>query len=156
MIPDSLFSPTQSHCFVLLRVPFSSCYEFLFRPLRVLFLHLKVLSPPPPSPVPLSDSRSRPPLHPLPSSSVLSPPLPPSQKKTAERHEAVPPFLVCVFVPKWNMILSLLVRPQSAVARFEHLEAIVPVSQLLPGLAANVMVHSNVKHAVIARPAAAE
>ena len=54
------------------------------------------------------------------------------------------------------MILSLLVLPQSAVARFEHLEAIVPVSQLLPGLAANVMVHSNVKQAVIARPAADE
>ena len=59
-------------------------------------------------------------------------------------------------VPKWNMILSLLVRPQSAVARLEHLVAVVSSRQLLPGLAANVMVHSNVKHAVIARPAADE
>ena len=51
---------------------------------------------------------------------------------------------------------SFLVRPQTAVARFKHLEAVVPVSQLFPGLAANVMVHSNVKYAVIARPAADE
>ena len=54
------------------------------------------------------------------------------------------------------MILSLLVRPQTAVARLANLESVVPVSQLLPGLVANVMVHSNVKHAVIARPAADE
>lgn len=54
------------------------------------------------------------------------------------------------------MILSLLVRPQTAVARLEHLEAVVSLRQVLPGLVANVMVHTDVKHAVIARPAADE
>ena len=54
------------------------------------------------------------------------------------------------------MILSLLIRPQSAVARLENLEAVVSVRQVPSRLGANVMVHSNVKHAVIARPAADE
>ena len=52
------------------------------------------------------------------------------------------------------MILSLLVSPHTAVARFEHLVAVVSVRQLLPGMGANIFVHSNVKPAVIARPAA--
>ena len=162
MIPDSLFSPPQSPCFSLLKAIVLSCSESLFRPLRFPFSSSSKSRV---HPLPSSSSNSRaPPLRfpfpSSPSSSLLSKSSPIlfllAAKKTAERHEAVPPFLVCVFVPKWNMILSLLVRPQSAVARLEHLEAIVPVSQLLPGLAANVMVHSNVKHAVIARPAAAE
>lgn len=172
MIPDSLLSPPQSHCFVLLkvlvsssskfsfllppspvpvlfRVPFSSLLKATFPSssfLSVLFLPLKVLSPPPRFTFPSS-----------PSSSLLSKfsPLLLQPKKTAERHEVVPP-LSWWFVPKWNMILSLLVRPQSAVARLAHLKAVVPVRQLLPGLGANVMVHADVKHAMIARPTADE
>lgn len=54
------------------------------------------------------------------------------------------------------MILSLLVCPHFAVARLANLESVVPISQLLSVLVANVLVHSNVKHAVIARPAADE
>ena len=156
MIPDSLFSSPQSKGFSLLKVPFPSSPKSLFLPspspvpplrvplptLQFIFLPLKVLSHPPRSP------RS--------SGFVLSPPLPPSQRK--QRNDTKPSrrsWLVWS-VPKWNMILSLLVRPQSAVARLEHLVAVVPVSQLLPGLVANVFVHSNVKQAVIARPAADE
>ena len=156
MIPDSLFSPPQSPFFFLLRVPFSSSSKSLFLPspspvpplrvplptLQFIFLPLKVLSHPPRSP------RSP--------GFVPSPPLPPRIRK--QRNDPKPSrrsWLVWS-VPKWNMILSLLVRPQSAVARLEHLVAVVPVSQLLPGLVANVFVHSNVKQAVIARPAADE
>ena len=49
---------------------------------------------------------------------------------------------------------SFRVCPQTAVARLAHLKAVVSARQLLPGLAANVLIHSNVKQAVIARPAA--
>lgn len=133
MIPDSLFSPPQSPFFSLLKVLVSPSQSPC-----VLF---------PSSPSSFFLSKSSPILF------VLSPP--PQSQKTAERPEAVPPFLVGVVCSKMEHD-SFLVRPQTAVARFKHLEAVVPVSQLLPGLAANVMVHSNVKHAVIARPAAAE
>ena len=117
MIPDSLFSPSQSPCFALIKVLVSPSSKSRFRSLSesrfpptsksspsssvlfVLFLPLKVLSHPPiplPSyPIrPLSSSQS-----PLPSSS--SSPLLLQAKKTAERHEAVPPF--AWFVPKWNI-----------------------------------------------------
>ena len=78
MIPESLFSPSQSPVsvllkvlvsssqspvFVLFRVPFLSCSESRSRPppntfpiLSVLFLHLFVLSPPPRFQVPSSPS----------------------------------------------------------------------------------------------------
>lgn len=89
MIPDSLFSPPQSPFFFLLRVPFSSSSKSLFLPspspvppLRFPFpsssLSSSIISKSSPL---LPDSRSRP----LPSSSSET-------KKTAERHEAVPPF----------------------------------------------------------------
>ena len=123
MIPDSLFSPSPSPVFVLLRVLVSSFSESLFRPLKVLFpplqilfqsfsesrsrplpsssVLLKVLSPPPPIPVPILSVLfpplkvlSHPPRFPFPSStspapiiSVLFPPLrvlsplPSSQRK---------------------------------------------------------------------------
>ena len=80
MIPDSLFSPPISPCFVLLKVLVSSCSKSLFHPvqspvpvlfrvpfssllkatfpsssfLSVLFLPLEVLSPPPRFPFPSS------------------------------------------------------------------------------------------------------
>ena len=112
MIPDSLFSSPQSPFFVILKVLVSSCSEPLFRPgqspvssshlkvLSVLFRPLRPLSssqsPPPSSPIPvpiLSDSRSHP-LHPIPSSQSPLPSSSSHHRKTAERHEAVPPFLV--------------------------------------------------------------
>ena len=92
-----VFLPPQSPCFVLFRatfllpqspLPSSSSSDSRSHPLRVLFHHS-------PSPLPSS------PIH-VPilseSSSVLFRPLPSSSepKKTAERHEAVPPFLVVV------------------------------------------------------------
>ena len=101
MIPDSLFSPPQSPCShsskSLFPSPQSPCFVLFRVPLPILqflFLPLKVLSHPPRFPCPsssiisksyplLPDSRSLP----LPSSSS-------EPKKTAERHEAVPPFLV--------------------------------------------------------------
>lgn len=100
MIPDSLFSPSQSPVSVLLRFPF--------------LLPQSPVSSPSQSPLPssfvlfpiLSDSRFDllkvlfPPLQILfqSSSNLRSIPLPSSSepKKTAERHEAVPPFLVVV------------------------------------------------------------
>lgn len=124
MIPDSLFSPPQSPCFVLLKVPFSSSSEPRFFFLKVPFSPfpdsrshpLRPLSssqsPLPSSPIPVSilSVLFLPPPSPLPSSPIHVPilpvlfqssqsPLPPSSskpKKTAERHEAVPPFLVVV------------------------------------------------------------
>ena len=80
MIPDSLFSPPQSPFPVLLKVlvsPFSKSRFFFLRvhfPSSPSSFFLSKFSPV------LPDSRSRP----LPSSS--------KPKKTAERHEAVPPF----------------------------------------------------------------
>ena len=120
MIPDSLFLPFSKSLFLPSQSPVSPFSKSLFRPvqspvpvllkvpfllppspfplLSVLFPPLKVLSHPPPSPAPvLPDSRSSP----LPSYSS-------KPKKTAERHESVPPFGVWL-VPKWNMILSLIV-----------------------------------------------
>ena len=85
-----LFLLSQSPVFVLFKVPFSS-FSKLVRPVQNPLSssqsHLpssESLSHPPPSPVPS-------PLRPLPSSQS---PLPSSSKpkKTAERHEAVPPF----------------------------------------------------------------
>lgn len=173
MIPDSLFSPPQSLCFVLFKVLVSSCSESRSLPVQspvflppqshvpVLFIPLRPLSSSR-SPLPiLPDSSSHPPRFPFPSYlsssilSVLSPPLPLSQRK--QRNDTKPSRRSWWwFVPKWNMILSLRVRPQSAVARLEHLKAVVPISQLLPGLVTNVLVHADVKHAMIARPAAHE
>ena len=135
MIPDFLFSPPQSPFFFLLRVLVLSCSEFLFRPLRVPFssssksrvrpLHplpsSSILSHPPPQiPVPvLSDYSSCPPrflFHPL---KVLSPPLPPSQRK--QRNDQKPSrrswWLV---VPKWNMILSLEDLPNNPLNKVEY------------------------------------
>ena len=89
MIPDSLFSPPKSSVFALLRVIVLSCSESLFLPLKVPFPSSpssSVLSKSSPL---LPDSRSRP----LPSSSS-------EPKETAERHEAVPPFLVGVVCSK--------------------------------------------------------
>ena len=94
MILNFLFSPPQSPVFFLLEI---LVFILSLNPvpvLSVLFLPLKVLSHPPRFPCPsssiiskssplLPDSRSRP----LPSSSS-------EPKKTAERPEAVPPFLV--------------------------------------------------------------
>ena len=100
MIPDSLFSPSQSPVFVLLKVLVS-----------------------------------------------------PFSKHRKQRNDTKPSRRSWLWsVPKWNMILFR-VRPQPAVARLAHLKAVVSARQLLPGLVANVLVHSNVKHAVIARPA---
>lgn len=100
MIPDSIFYPTQSPCFVLLkvlvspfskswfsfsiRVQFSPSYSFLSKssspPLRVLF-------PSSPSPVPvLSESRSHP-LRPLSSSQS---PLPSSTSQRKQRNDTKP------------------------------------------------------------------
>ena len=165
MIHDSLFSPPQSPFFVLsksLFLPPQSLGFVLFRVLVSPFSKSRFL---PSLSVPFLS------LRPLPSSFVLSPPpilvpvlsvlflplqvlshpLPQSQRK--QRNDTKPSRRSW-FVPKWNMILSLLVRPQTAVARFENLVSVVSARQLLSGLAANVLVHSNVKHAVIARPAA--
>lgn len=110
MIHDVLFSPPQSPCFVLLKVLVSSFSKSRFRPVQSPvsssssksspILRVPFPSSSKSSPI-LPDSRSRPlrvlfhPLRPLPSSS--------KPKKTAERHEAVPPF--AWFVPKWNMTL---------------------------------------------------
>lgn len=130
VLSESLFLPPQSPCFVLVRVPFTSCSESRF----------------PPS----SKPRSRP-LHSSPSSFFLL------LAKEKQRNDTKPSRRSRGgFVPKWNILLSFRVRPQSAAARLAHLKAVVPFSQLHPGLAANVLVHSNVKHAVIARPAADE
>ena len=142
----SWFCPVPSPCFSLLKVPFSSFSQcpvssspsssLLFRPLPSSPIHVSILSV---LFLPLQ---------------VLSPPPPQSQK---QRNDTKPSRRSWLWlVPKWNMILSLLVRPQTAVARLEHLVTVVPVSKLLPGLAANVMIHSNVKQAVIARPTADE
>ena len=162
------FSSSQSPCFVPFKFPFlppKSPVPLLFHSssvLSVLFPPLKVLSLPPPIPVPilskssplLPDSRFHP-LRPLPSSFVLSLPPPPSQRK--QRNDTKPSRRSWLWsVPKLNIPLSFRVRPQPAVARLAHLKAVVSVRQLLPGLGANVMIHSNVKQAVIARPAADE
>lgn len=94
----SLFRPPQSPGFVLVRVPFSVLSNSRFLPLKVPFLSS-------PSPFPIL-SVLFPPLKVLsPSSSSSQSPLPSSYskpKKTAERHEAVPPFGVWL-VPKWNI-----------------------------------------------------
>ena len=169
MIPVFLFSPPQSPVFVsskslflLLKVLVLSCSESLCLPPKSpvsSFSQCPVSSSPSSSilfrPLPSSNSRPHPLrvlFHPL---KVLSPPPPPIQRK--QRNDPKPSRRSWLWVvPKWNMILSLLVSPHFAVARLEHLVAVVSVSQLLPGLVANVMVHSNVKHAVIASPAADE
>ena len=113
----SLFRSSQSLGFVLFRVIVSPSSKSRFLPsLSVPFLPLRPLSssskssplllrvpcpssPSSQSPLPSSDSRSRP-LHPLPSSFALSHSSSSKPKKTAERHEAVPPFLVGVVSSK--------------------------------------------------------
>ena len=112
MIPDSLFSPSQSPVFALLKVLVSPSSKSWFcsvpSPLRVPFpsssdsrFFLSILFRPP-SPVPVLPD----------SSSILSKssptPLPQSQRK--QRNDTKPSrrsWLVWL-VPKWNMILSLL------------------------------------------------
>ena len=95
-----LFLPSRKHVFRPLGSLVSIISKSRCRPLRLLFRPLKVLSHPPRFPCPsssiiskssplLPDSRSRP----LPSSSS-------EPKETAERHEAVPPFLVGVVCSK--------------------------------------------------------
>lgn len=113
MIPDSLFlllkvpfPSSQSHCFSLLKVPFSfspspvsSSSESISHPLRLLSFISKSSPSPPQTPVPVLFKVLSHHPRPLPSSS--------KPKKTAERHEAVPPFGVWL-VPKWNMTSSYL------------------------------------------------
>ena len=138
---------SQSHVSSLLKVLVSHFSDSRSLPLRPL-PSSSVLSPPPPIPAPVLSESSSILFRHLPSSSS-------SQRK--QRNDTKPSRRSWLWVvPKWNMILSLLVRPQSAVARPEHLEAVVSLRQVLPGLAANVLIHSNVKHAVIARPAESE
>ena len=86
MIPDSLFSPSQSPCFVLLKVhvshpqspvPVLSESSFLLSKSSPLLLQVPFPSSPSPVPI-LSESRSRP-LRPL---KVLSHPPPPSKENS--------------------------------------------------------------------------
>lgn len=100
MIPDSLF--------FLLKVPFSSFSEFLFCPVPSPCFVLSesssfiskssplLLRVPSPSPIPVPVLLSIL-FRPLSSSPILL-----AAKKTAERHEAVPPFAWWL-VPKWNI-----------------------------------------------------
>ena len=84
MIPDSLFLPFSKSLFLPSQSPVSPFSKSLFRPVQSPVPVLSVLFLPLSSSPILPDSRSRP----LPSSS--------KPKKTAERHEAVPPFLAVV------------------------------------------------------------
>lgn len=116
MIPDSLFSPSQSPIFALLKVPFlpspspvpvllkvpfqSSLSSFLLSKSSPLLFVLSDSSSNSrsqcsPSPLPSSSESRSSPLRPL-SSSQSHLPSSSKQRKTAERHEAVPPFFVVV------------------------------------------------------------
>lgn len=116
MIPDFLFSPSQSPvfsllkvlvspsqspCFALLKVPFSPSSKSRFFFLRVTFSS---------SPSPLPSSQSPLPSSPIPVPflsvlllplKVLFPPLPPSQRK--QRNDTKPSRRSWWLVPKWNI-----------------------------------------------------